>query len=195
MRIALLALLCAGCVSVTINVSFPQEKIDSAASSIVDMVRSPSESPKDDPGPAAPAPQGLAPSPRSAWLAWFRPSAAEAQQRVPELKTRTPEVMAAIESMRRRFPELDAAARKGCVGENNQGLAEARPGPGCPGHAGQLVAAENGDRMFLYRTLVEQNQMPAADITKVQAGFARSYREKASRGTWVQQENGEWLRK
>jgi uncharacterized protein YdbL (DUF1318 family) len=189
MRAALLAVLLAGCVAVTINVSFPQEKIEGAADSIEDLVRTPKEPPKDgapDRGSATPRPSGL--------LSLLGPRVVEAQQR-PELKTRTPEVMALIESRRARFPELRGAKISGCIGETNQGLVEDRSGEGCPANVGALVAAENRDRMALYRTLVEQNNMPPGDIARVQAAFGKINREKAATGTWVQQENGQWTRK
>ena len=84
---------------------------------------------------------------------------------------------------------------KGCVGENNRGLVEVRPGQICPPNAASLVAAENADRMMLYRTLMAQNNMPAADLPRVQAAFGKVNREKAVPGTWVQLESGEWTRK
>jgi len=188
-----LGVLLHGCLSVTVNVAFPQEKLEGAAASIEDMVGS---GPPAGPAPAAPArkPEGRVPEPARPRLAWFQPAVVEAQE-VPELRTRTPEVMAAIESRRKRRPELDAVARTGCLGENKGGLVEARPGQNCPPTLGQLVAAENADRMFLYKTLVAQNSMPAADITRVQAAFAKVRREKAAPGTWVQLENGQWTRK
>jgi len=194
MKAACLALLLAGCVAVTINVSFPQEKLDSAASSIEDMVRSPSAPPATEPKPAPKSDKEGMLTPKAGWMARLLPSPAEAQ-RVPDLKIRTPEVMAAIESRRKRFAEYEALAGKGCLGETNQGLVEARPGGGCPATLGQFIAAENGDRMFIYKTLVEQNEMPPADIAKVQAGFARSNREKAMPRTWIQLENGQWTKK
>jgi uncharacterized protein YdbL (DUF1318 family) len=189
MRAALLALLLAGCVAVTINVSFPQEKIEGAAENIEDLVRTPKEPPAD----GAPGKRGMTPRP-STWLGWLGPRSAEAQA-PPELKTRTPEVLAVIESRRTRFPELNGAETRGCIGENNQGLVEPRSGAGCPANVGALVSAENRDRMVLYRTLVEQNNMPPADIARVQAAFGKINREKAAPGTWVQQETGEWTRK
>jgi uncharacterized protein YdbL (DUF1318 family) len=100
-----------------------------------------------------------------------------------------------IESRRTRYPEVAAALTQGCVGENNQGLLEARPGPGCPPTVGALVEAENRDRLVLYRTIVEQNNMPPGDLTRVQSGFARAQRERAPAGAWVQDEGGRWLRK
>ena len=195
-RAAVLGMLLHGCLSVTVNVSFPNEKLEGAAASIEDMVGSGSPAGPAPAAPPAPArkPEGRAPEPGRRWLAWFQPIVVEAQE-VPELRTRTPEVMAAIESRRKRRPELDAVARTGCLGENKGGLVEARPGQNCPPTLGQLVAAENADRMFLYNTLVAQNSMPAADITRVQAAFAKVRREKAAPGTWVQLENGQWTRK
>jgi uncharacterized protein YdbL (DUF1318 family) len=205
MRTALLAVLLAGCVSVTINVHFPQEKLDSAALSIEDLVGEPPGTPLT-PTPEGPPPAG-APKPesssrgrppggtvRAAWLGWLVPAEAHAQP-VPELKVMTPEIKAAIESRRRRNTAIDAAEQKGCLGENTQGLVEARPGQGCPPDLGALIAGENADRMFIYKALVEQNKMAPADIQRVQAAFAKARREKAPPGTWIQQDNGQWARK
>jgi uncharacterized protein YdbL (DUF1318 family) len=187
MRAAVLALLLSGCVAVTINVQFPQEKIEGAAENIEDLVRTPTAPPSTPPKKQGRLLDGT-------WLAWIGPRRAEAQG-VPELKTRTPEVMAVIESRRARFPELSAAMAKGCIGENNRGLVEARPGQGCPPNVNALVAVENADRMTLYRTLVQQNNMPAEDIARVQAAFGKVNREKVGAGAWVQLESGDWTRK
>jgi uncharacterized protein YdbL (DUF1318 family) len=199
--LSLLAL--AGCVALTVNVTFPQEKIDSAASSIEDLVREPNPPPADGPKPAprsdVPRAPGAIDGSTGAvhvvarWPTWLGPARAEAQ--VPDLKTRTPQVMAVIESRRTRYPEVRAAMAKGCVGENNQGLLEARPAQGCPPNVGALVEAENRDRMVLYRTIVEQNNMPPGDLTRVQSGFARAHRDRAPAGAWVQEEGGKWLQK
>lgn len=194
MRAACLAVLLAGCVAVTINVSFPQEKLDSAASSIEDLVGGGGAPAKPEPPKPAPKPDTRSMVPASGWTVWLLPDPAEAQA-IPELKTRTPEVMASIASRRRRLPQLEDALRKGCLGENAQGFVEARPGQDCPADLSQLVAAENGDRSFLYTTLVEQNHMPPADVSRVQAAFGKVHREKAAPGTWVQAEDGQWTRR
>ena len=57
------------------------------------------------------------------------------------------------------------------------------------------MAAETGDRMLLYKTLVQQNNMPPGDITRVQAAFAKVRREKAAPGTLIQLETGQWTKK
>jgi uncharacterized protein YdbL (DUF1318 family) len=185
-------LLASSCVAVTINVTFPQEKIESAASNIEDLVRGGKEGQPAAPPAKKDDKQGRLPAPGH-WLALLGPAVAEAQ--VPELKTRTPEVMASIESRRQRFPQLQQWKSRGCIGENAQGLVEARPGPGCGQEAGALIAAENRDRMTLYRTLLQQNNMPPGDLARVQSAFAKVNREKAAQGEWIQSETGQWTRK
>jgi uncharacterized protein YdbL (DUF1318 family) len=188
--------LLAGCVPVTINITFPQEKIDSAASRIEDMVRSPAPTApqkKEDGKPQGSLPERLL-------IDVVAPAQAEAQSRsvevVPELKARTPEIMKAIESRKNRFPQLQVLAQKGCVGENNQGLIEPRPGAGCDASAvSSIVAAENRDREYIYETLRTQNNMPPSDLPRIRAGFARANRDKAGPGEWVQQPSGEWVKK
>lgn len=194
---ALLALLASGCLAVTVNVTFPQEKIDDAAASIEDMVRSPKSPPASVPARPSGSSTGAegrvrASSPWPVW-AWLGPAVAEAQ--VPSLKTETPEIRASVESRRARLPALSAAMAQGCVGENNQGLVEVRPGSGCSADVSALVVAENNDRTLLYRTLLEQNNMPASDIGRVQAGFARAHRQRAPAGAWIQDDGGQWARK
>jgi len=193
LALAVTLLVASGYVPVTVNVYFPQEKIDSAAESIEDLVRvekggKPATTPpakKDDKEGRLPA-SGL-------WLALLMPAPAEAQ--VPDLKIRTPEVMASIESRRTRFPQIQQWKGKGCIGESAQGLVESRPGQGCGPEAAALIAAENRDRMTLYRTLLQQNNMPASELANIQAGFAKANRERAQSGEWIQIETGQWTRK
>lgn len=183
-----------GCVAVTINVHFPQEKIENAASSIEDLVRGGTEAPPLKPAPAKPEEKKSERRPLRNPVEWLAPAPAEAQQ-IPELKVRTPEVMASIESRRQRFPQIQQWKAKGCIGENNQGLVEARPGQGCGGEVASLIAGENNDRMTLYRTLLQQNNMAPGDLVRVQAAFAKVNREKAAPGEWVQNEAGGWGRR
>jgi uncharacterized protein YdbL (DUF1318 family) len=192
--------LATGCVPVTVNINFPQEKIDSAAASVEDLVRNPA--PPSGNTPSTPAPRGRPSSAIPSLLAvtvrssagGFGPATAEAQA-VPELKTRTPEVMAAVASRRSRLPQVTEALKQGCVGETREGLLEVRPGSACPPNLGALVAAENADRLMLYRTLVEQNKMPPSDLARVQEAFARTHRERVPAGGWVQNPDGTWLKK
>jgi len=166
-RIAIVA----ACVAVTISATLLPEQIDSAASSIAELVR----------------------MAKTVTGSWRMPAVAEAQ--VPELKTRTQEITAVLESRRARSSRVAAALAAGCLGEDNQGLVEPRPASGCPPDVATLAADENRDRLALYRTLVEQDKMPPGDLTRVQAAFARATRERVPAGTWVQDEAGRWSRK
>ncbi len=193
LALAVTLLVASGCVPVTVNVYFPQEKIDSAAGSIEDLVRvEKGGKPTTPPPTKKEGKQGWLPA-SDPWLALVVPAPAEAQ--VPDLKIRTPEVMASIESRRARFPQIQQWKGKGCIGENAQGLVEARPGQGCGPEVGALIDAESRDRMTLYRTLLQQNNMPPGELLKIQAGFAKANRERAQSGEWIQTEAGQWMRK
>ena len=156
-----------GCLAVTVNVTFPEEKLEGAASSIEELVRG-GRVPPVPKTPPPPARQGAAP--KGAWWAVVvGPAVAEAQ--VPEIKTWTPEVLAIVESRRARYAALAAVLAGGCLGENNRGLVKTSR---------------------LYRTLVAQNNMPPADLARVQAAFAKTNRAAAPPGTWIQDDAGQW---
>jgi uncharacterized protein len=183
-----LAGLIAACVPVTVNITFPQEKLEGAAGSIEDMVRSPENKPPASPKKTAPQSRLT-----GGWLAALGPRTAEAQ--VPEIRTRTPELMKAIESRRSRFAKIAELRGRGCVGETNQGLLEARPGEGCGADVAAVIAAENADRAVIYDTLMQQNNIPASDAPRVRAAFAKARHDRAKPGEWVQQPNGQWVKK
>ena len=185
------ALLLGGCVAVTVNVNFPQDSIDGAASVIEDRVRTPVPA-------AAPAPTGrLGRALRSSgarphsvvmqtWTSFAGPGIAHAEPIRRDIRIRTPEVQALVESRTSRYPRLAAAMVAGCVGERSDGLVVMRPASACPRDLESLLADENHDRTQLFATIVTQNGMPAADLPRVQAGFARRNRERAPAGTWIQ---------
>ena len=80
--VVLVAVLAAACVPVTVNVTFPQQKLDDAASQIVDMSRRPAGAPASGPTPA-PAPK---PGSRlERWLAPLGPREASAEERPVQL--------------------------------------------------------------------------------------------------------------
>jgi uncharacterized protein YdbL (DUF1318 family) len=193
--LGVVALVIGACVPVTVNVNFPQEKIQGAADQIEDMVRSP-----ENPKPATEQPKKPQSRLGETVLAALRPAEAEAQQSrnvriMPEIRTRTPELMKAIESRRGRRQELDALKAKGCVGETNQWTVEPRQASDCPGTVASLVGAENADRNYILQTLLEQNSMPASDASRLREALANSVRERAKPGDWIQQPDGTWSKK
>jgi uncharacterized protein YdbL (DUF1318 family) len=189
----------AGCVPVTVNINFPQEKLDAAAGQIVDMSRRPPPAPE---APASPAPGSAPKGPGSSlerWLASLAPRAAEAASARVDVaqapRTDTEELRRLTESQGRRLGALHQWMGRGCIGENNQGFVEPRPGQGCSGDVGRLIGDENRDRQAIIDTFMRQNHIPAKDIGRVKASFAKAYRDRAPANAWVQSDRGDWGRK
>lgn len=183
-----------GCVPVTVNVHFTQDKIDSAADRIVSMSRTPETrgtAPPSGPVVAQPAPAPQAPP---------QPPPAARGSRVvtifPDLKVDSPEVQAIVQSLRDRAPQVREYRVQGCIGDNNKGYLEPRPAPGCDPKAVQpLVTAHNADRKRLVETIARQNSMPAGEVPRLEAALAKARRERVRPGEWVQLDDGSWVQK
>jgi uncharacterized protein YdbL (DUF1318 family) len=191
--LALVAAILAACVPVTVNINFPQEKLDSAAGEIVDMSRRPQGAP---PTPAPPPKPGSRLAPWLSPLAPREAAAAEAPTIVAQApKTDTEELRRLTESQNRRLGALQPWAERGCIGENNQGQVEARPGQGCSGEVARLIGDENRDRQAIVETFMRQNHIAPGDAGRVRASFAKAYRDRAHAGQWIQTDQGEWKKK
>ena len=194
--VGLVATSLAACVPVTVNVTFPQQKLDDAASQIVDMSRRPPDAPPSGPTPA-PAPK---PGSRlERWLAPLGPREAAAEERPVQMvqapKTDSGELRRLTESQNRRLGAVQQALARGCAGESNQGLLEPRPGQGCSGDVAGVIGAENADRQAIVETFMRQNNIGPSDVGRVRASFAKAYRDRVGGGQWVQTDRGEWVKK
>jgi uncharacterized protein YdbL (DUF1318 family) len=175
LSITVTAGLLAACVPVTVNVNFPQEKIESAAGQLEDIARSPDNPP---PGTEAPA------SGRSVEVD-------------PNL-TITPEFVKQIEkeraTRRARREAIRQAKEQGCVGESHAGPLVVRPGAGCSPQVAALVKAENADRESIVKKFMRHFKMPASDAPRVAAAFAKRRIERWARpGDWIQRPDGQWV--
>jgi len=193
--IALAALVAAvtACVPVTVNISFPQEKLDTAAKQIEDITAQTATPPASTAtSPAATPPAATSPAAPS------QPPAAVQGRTVdvtPRIDTRSPEVIKATESRRQRRSELREMRSRGCIGESNQGLLEARPGDACGPEVAALIQAENADRHVIYNAFMKENSIPASDTARVEAAFARARQERVRSNEWIQLEDGRWVKK
>jgi len=193
LRLVVLAALVAAsaaCVPVTVNISFPQEKLDTAAKQIEDATAQTGPAPRAT-TPPTPAPTVPAPTPP--------PPQGGTQGRTvdvtPRIDTRSPEVVRATESRRQRRAALREWKGRGCLGETNQGLLEARTGEGCTAEALELMRAENADRVVIYEAFMKENNIPASDTDRVRSAFAKARQERARPGDWIQTEDGQWVKK
>ena len=176
---AMLTGVLAACVPVTVNITFPQEQLDAAARKIEDHTAeaAPASAPAPAPKPAPPAGGG-----RNVEVS-------------PRIDTRSPEVLKATESRRARRPALRELRSKGCIGESNQGFAAERPGEGCGADVAKLIQEENADRRVIYQSFMKENNIPASDSARVHSAFAKARQERVRSNEWLQNEEGQWVRK
>jgi uncharacterized protein YdbL (DUF1318 family) len=206
------------CVPVTVNISFPQEKLDTAAKQIEDITaQTPAPSAPAATAPAATAPAATAPAataPAATTPAGTSPSAtsppatspapppqpsATVQGRTvdvtPRIDARSPEVLKATASRRERRAALREWKTRGCLGETNQGLLEARTGEGCTAEAVEVMRGENADRLVIYQAFMKDNNIPESDTPRVRSAFAKARQERARSGDWIQLDDGKWVKR
>ncbi len=92
--------------------------------------------------------------------------------------------------MDQRVPAIDALKQRGAVGENNQGLLEARSPLAADETA--TVAAENADRQAVYAALAAQTGSTADSVGRKRAARIAAG---STAGVWLQDESGRWYRK
>ena len=99
---------------------------------------------------------------------------------LPELKKRFKE----------RIERLNELKADGTVGETLEGLIEAIDATETD--VKEFIAAENTDRKAVYRILAKQESTSPEKVARLNA--RRNY-EKATKGTYLQQPGGEWVKK
>ncbi len=184
-------LLVAACV--TVNIYFPAAEVQKAADKIVGDVTGENK-------PGAPAKPGNSSSlferMRVLACAALQPSDACAQVNVD---VSTPAIRALKESMRNDFQQLKPYYDRSVVGENNNGLVEIRDTTGLDlkeqAQVKQFVDQMNKDRSALYREIQSANKYPPELLPQIQRIFANSWREQSRPGSWVQNDNGQWVKK
>jgi uncharacterized protein YdbL (DUF1318 family) len=178
---------------VTVNIYFPAAEIQKAADQIVEDVRkAPEEKPKPDLEQK---------EEKKSLLERFRAirlGSTEAHAAV-DLNVSTPAVRALKSSIANRYPQLLPLYGKGAIGETNTGFLAVRDAGGLSlkerADLNRLVDQENADRRALYTEIIKANKLDMGTLGEVQKLFANSWRDKSSRGWWIQQDNGQWARK
>ncbi len=183
-RLFITALLFLVTACVTVNIYFPAAEVRKAAEDIVKDVR---QQQGQENG------QDTTTSPTS-WL--FSVSEAHA---AGELTVSNATIRQLKDRMKKRFPSLAPYMKRGLVGEGLNGLLSIRSlaGLGLKQKAAlkKLVDAENKDRMALYRAVAQALNIPASQISRVQAIFAQQWQKTAPKGTFIEKKPGKWARK
>lgn len=88
-----------------------------------------------------------------------------------------------------RLTLLNSLKAKGEVGEDNRGFAVLRSRDV---DAGDVVAAENQDRRFVYAEGAKQSGKSIEDVGRF---WARKFAKESAKGVWLQNVDGNWYQK
>ena len=176
---------------VTVNIYFPATAAEKTAEEIVKEVREqvPQKEQKEEKKEDQPA------APETSF--WRFETVAYAQEEA--LGVSNASIRALKTSIKARYPKLIPYLQKGVVGEGKAGFLEAInwEGLSLPDKAKvkRLVEAENRDRKSLYAEVAKALQIKPNQMEKLQKIFARQWQKTVSPGSWVQTEEGKWVRK
>lgn len=85
---------------------------------------------------------------------------------------------------------LDSLRASGAVGERWDGLVELRD-PGAGG-AAKVVKDVNAKRLKIYQGEASKNNASVTDVGQI---YAKQIMQKAPKGTWFLQQNGQWVQR
>lgn len=113
------------------------------------------------------------------------------------LEVDSPAIAALKASMQQRHARLEPLYAAGAVGQANDGTVALRDASSVPlaqrGQVNSLIAAENADRLALYREIARANGHPEWEAD-VRSTFAQRWVDRAQSGWWVQK-GGAWVKK
>jgi uncharacterized protein YdbL (DUF1318 family) len=95
----------------------------------------------------------------------------------------SPDVEQAALSRRGRLSDLASWESKGVIGENKLGLVEIRNAGTADSSVGQLVQAENSNRMVIYQSIAQKN---STSVEEVQKMYAQRLQNDAPSGTPIE---------
>ncbi len=112
------------------------------------------------------------------------------------------ELYEAIQKQKYNRYDVDQYKRLGTIGENNRGLLEIRSLDAMSGDPAGLkrvktiVDQENKDRKLIMKRIMKmKNSLKEAGAEAVYPIFAQIKQKDSPEGTWIQKEEGEWVRK
>lgn len=108
-----------------------------------------------------------------------------------ELKETSARVTQIAQSMKERYPQVEAVKKTGAVGENNRGFLElvnpdAITDPAKRNEIQRVIAAENQDRKSLYQEIARLNSDQNLNVSTVERIYAQKRLERARSGDLVQ---------
>ncbi len=185
-----LAVFVAACV--TVNIYFPAAAIQKAADEIVSDVRS------NDGSQEKKTPNSGDQSKLMEMLQCLDVGVKDANAQI-NIDVSTPAIRNLRQALKDGFPALKPFYEKGAVGENNNGLVEIRDQGALnlkeKADLKRVSDQENKNRLSLYNEIVKANKLSDDSLPKIQKIFAKSWRDAAQSGWWIQTDNGQWEKK
>jgi len=137
---------------------------------------------------------------QDAWTLASVRAATPGQQ--PKMSPEKKKVFEAVQGRKFNKDDIDEFKQAGIVGENNQGLLEIRDmkklasDPDLKARVTKIVATENAYRKIIMDRIVVLNESAAkAGSENVARIFARINQDNSQPGTWIQTDDGKWVRK
>lgn len=183
---------------VTINIYFPAAAAEKAADQIIqDIQKSAPPDTHDD----SRADNGAA-SPSPAWLSWLNGVVdfiiSPAHAAGANLNIDSPEIRQLQSVMQKRFSSLLPYYRQGHIGIQRDGMLAVVNAATVPlkdrNIVNKLIAAENSDRISLYKAIANANGHPDW-FDEIKTTFAQRWIGNAKSGWFYQTANGQWVRK
>ncbi len=115
-----------------------------------------------------------------------------------DLDIDTPAIQQLTASMQKRHSQLAPYYTSGAAAFTRDGLVAMRDASAIPlaqrAQANALIAAENQDRISLYREIARANGHPEWEA-EIRAKFGERWIAKAQPGWWIQESSGGWKKK
>lgn len=185
-------LICFASACVTVNIYFPAAAVERAADQIVKETWGGPETP-----PKKGEPQSSI-SKAEAMAAIFD-FAEEAHAQEADINVSNPAIRALKDSIKNRSNSIKPFMDRGNIGIGRDGLLAVRTTQGLSlkerADVQQLVDAENRDREALYAEIAKANNIARESVPRIKMIFAKSWRDQAQPGWWIQDEQGNWKKK
>ncbi len=210
---ALTAVLLIGLACVTINVYFPEAKIQDLSQRIEDEIAQRAVELEEETGKDEVAPEGNAdeeppaaedhpearPGRTSALSLLLGATPAYAQS-VPDPGVSNPAIRAIIDARAARVRQINDFKSRGLIGESNKALLEARNLDSISdlrqrAALQKLIKNENSDRERLYREVAAAEGVDLQQLPRIRQTYAETLRRNARSGDWFQLPGGQWKQK
>lgn len=175
---------------VTVNIYFPAAAAEKAAEEIVKEIREQALSEEEEKNEETQPPESEA-------RVWQWVTTAHAQEGALEVSNAS--IRALKASIKARYPSIIPYFQQGVMGESKTGFLEGRSLDGLSlsdkAKVKRLIEAENRDRVALYDEVAKALQIKPDQVERLRKIFAKEWQKTVPSGTWIEKDDGTWVKK